>query len=411
MSINALNLLYAVSTLFLSITPISAVFISINCGATGTLTENSIQWVDDHAYIKTGQPQEAYAPPSEVLGTLRAFPTGKKNCYTVNVDGGSKILVRASFYYGDYDSLSSPPTFDLLLDGNHWATVNTSATEAVYGLSYEAIYTVQSNVTSVCVAQTLPNQLPFINSLEVRSLLSSMYSHVDSSRVLLLATRAAATANNTPIRNPDDVYDRIWNPALGSLSLHFGLNVSSNDAASVAVKVEDNPPEAIFHNAVTTTIPTAGPLRASIMLDSSSLCLTEAPIYMTAYFSEIARLGSNQKRSFQMYVNNHPVSSPIIPPYGSAAEFYLANTTASSNTNFTLKPTADSTLFPLMNAYEIYTISDPLAGGTNTKDGTWRDYQRYKADSVYCSSGPGTCVYHQHTLGNGSVAAPTPALV
>ncbi|KAL3721365.1 hypothetical protein ACJRO7_033796 [Eucalyptus globulus] len=369
MSINTLNLLYAVSTLFMSVTPISAVFISINCGATGTLTENSIQWVGDDAYIKTGQPQEAYAPPSEVLGTLRAFPAGKKkNCYTIDVDGGSKILVRPSFYYGDYDSLSSPPTFDLLLDGNHWATVNTSTTEAVYGLSYEAIYTVKSNATSVCIAQTLPNQLPFINSLEIRSLLSSMYSHVDSDRALLLATRVAATANDTPIRYPNDVYDRIWNPALGSLSLHFELNVTSNDAGSVDVKVEDSPPEAVFQNAVTTTTPTGGPLQAYIMLYSSSLSLTEAPVYVITYFSEVARLGSNQKRSFQMYVNSNPVSNPIVPPYGSVAEFYLANTTASSNTNFTLKPTADSTLFPLINAFELYTISNPLAAGTNTKD-------------------------------------------
>ncbi|KAK3411365.1 hypothetical protein EUGRSUZ_I00124, partial [Eucalyptus grandis] len=339
---------------------------------------NSIQWVGDDAYIKTGQPQ-------------------KKNCYTIDVDGGSKILVRTSFYYGDYDSLSSPPTFDLLLDGNHWATVNTSTTEAVYGLSYEAIYTVKSNATSVCIAQTLPNQLPFINSLEIRSLLSSMYSHVDSDRALLLATRVTATANDTPIRYPNDVYDRIWNPALGSLSLHFGLNVTSNNAGSVDVKVEDSPPEAVFQNAVTTTTPTGGPLQAYIMLYSSSLSLTEAPIYVTTYFSEVARLGSNQKRSFQMYVNSNPVSNPIVPPYGSVAEFYLANTTASSNTNFTLKPTADSTLFPLINAFELYTSAIRLLLEPTPK--TWRDYLRYKADSVHCSSGPGTRVNHQHTRG------------
>ncbi|OMO86628.1 hypothetical protein CCACVL1_09543 [Corchorus capsularis] len=43
--------------------------------------------------------------------------------------------------------------------------------------------------------------------------------------------------------------------------------------------------------------------------------------------------------------------------------------TASSKTSITVVPTSDSTLPPIVNAMEIYSLSDPLTSGTNSKDG------------------------------------------
>lgn len=131
---------------------------------------------------------------SPVMDSLRVFTTRKKNCYSVEANKGERVLVRASFYYGNYDKKSSPPTFDLQFDGNYWVTVETSSTDYVY---YEVTYVVKGDYVSVCVAQTKPGQFPFISALEVRSLLYTMYSHVDQNYPLHLIKRVAYGANGT----------------------------------------------------------------------------------------------------------------------------------------------------------------------------------------------------------------------
>ena len=143
-----------------------AVFLSIDCGSSESYTdENGIEWTGDDAYIQNGD-NKTVAYPSLVpypMSTMRVFSTRKKNCYSIKVDEGERVLVRASFYYGNYDRKNSPPVFDLQFDGNFWTTVNTSL-RSYDVLSYEAIYVVKRNFTSICVAQTKPGQLPFISN-------------------------------------------------------------------------------------------------------------------------------------------------------------------------------------------------------------------------------------------------------
>lgn len=178
----------------LSTKPSLTVFVSINCGSSKSVTdENNIRWTGDDDYIQHGVSRQVYLG-SDPLSTLREFPTRKKNCYSIKVPKGEKVLTRASFYYGNYDSKFSPPVFDLQFDGNYWATVNTSS---YYYVDYEAIYVAKGNFTSICVSQTKPNQIPFISSLEVRSLDPSMYSHVDSNHALNLQWRSAFGVNQS----------------------------------------------------------------------------------------------------------------------------------------------------------------------------------------------------------------------
>lgn len=122
------------------------------------------------------------------MTTLRVFTERKKSCYSITSDKGSKVLVRASFFYGNYDGKSSPPSFDLQFDGNYWTTVETSSDEVV---SYEAIYVTKMDAVSVCVAQTSPNMFPFISAVEVRDLDSKMYGSLDSNHALMLTRRVA----------------------------------------------------------------------------------------------------------------------------------------------------------------------------------------------------------------------------
>ncbi|KAK2987720.1 hypothetical protein RJ640_015385 [Escallonia rubra] len=171
---------------------------NIDCGSDSDVStdENFGIWMGDNLFMQNGVTRVVQSSKSisHVMDTLRFFTTRKKNCYSIKADKGEKVLVRASFFYGNYDNKASPPTFDLQFDGNDWATVETSSDELVY---HEVIYVVKGETTSVCVAQTKPNQFPFMSALQIHSLDSLMYSHVDSNFALFLSTRVAYGANET----------------------------------------------------------------------------------------------------------------------------------------------------------------------------------------------------------------------
>lgn len=162
---------------------------SINCGDKDIYTDsNFIVWMPDETLVSNGDARVVQSSNSisPVLDTLRVFTSRKKNCYSASVTQGQKVLVRTMFNYGNYDRLSSPPTFDLHFDGNFWTTVQTS----ISGVNmFEVIYVAKGGTVSVCVAKTKPNQFPFISSIEFRSVDSDVYSEVDDSRALFLTNR------------------------------------------------------------------------------------------------------------------------------------------------------------------------------------------------------------------------------
>ncbi|XP_021279175.1 probable LRR receptor-like serine/threonine-protein kinase At1g05700 [Herrania umbratica] len=331
--------------------------LSIDCGESDIYTDDySMGWVGDENYIQHGEAVvvQSSKSVSQAMTTLRVFTDRKKSCYSVDANKGSQVLVRASFFYGNYDKKSSPPSFDLLFDGNHWATVETSSDEVV---SYEVIYVTKRDTVSVCVAQTSPNMFPFISAIEVRSLDEKMYGHIDSNYALMLRRRVAYGTKEI-IRYIDDLYDRIWVPAING----GDFTVLTSDESLIDVSLDDNPPGAVFKNAFATNNTST-----SVRL-GTNLPATEVPIYMNMYFSEVSVLDSTQRRSFQLYIDGKSTSNPFIPSYGKAGEMYLTNFTASSNTNFSLVATSDSTHPPLINALEVFTVSDELTYGTNSDD-------------------------------------------
>ncbi|KAJ0084569.1 hypothetical protein Patl1_30835 [Pistacia atlantica] len=63
------------------------------------------------------------------MNTLRYFPNDHKICYKLSLVPLTKFPCRAGFFYGNYDGLSRPPSFNLERDGNLWATVTTSLSQ------------------------------------------------------------------------------------------------------------------------------------------------------------------------------------------------------------------------------------------------------------------------------------------
>ena len=94
-------------------------------------------WYTDYGLIRTGMNKQVpQKQPIEEMNTLRFFPNGTEpNCYTIFFTSYiSGYIVRAGFYYGNYDGLSRPPTFDLTSNGKNWTTVNT--TSSMGGVRY-----------------------------------------------------------------------------------------------------------------------------------------------------------------------------------------------------------------------------------------------------------------------------------
>ncbi|KAL0436840.1 UNVERIFIED_CONTAM: hypothetical protein Sradi_0391900 [Sesamum radiatum] len=335
-----------------------AVSLSIDCGSSDSYKDdNLIVWTGDDEYVQGGESRSVQSSNSisRVMDTLRVFTTRKKNCYHIGSVRQGRVLVRATFYYGNYDGQSAPPTFDLQFDGNHWATVQTSSTQYVY---HEVTYVMKKDSISVCVAQTNPGQFPFISALEVRGLESYMYTNVEDNYPLFLRKRVAFGSNAT-IRFPDDPYDRLWTPEVISAGM---VQVRSTALFSKGLTLADQPPPAVLKNAVTAVTPN------STLQLSMGFPLVPTPVYVNGYFSEVTELGPKENRSFSVFKDNQPFSQPFSPPYENCTELYTSNLTASVNTTLSLVPTNFTTLPPLINAMEIFVVGDALTDGTNSKD-------------------------------------------
>ncbi|XP_026397094.1 probable LRR receptor-like serine/threonine-protein kinase At1g05700 [Papaver somniferum] len=395
---------------FLVLVPVEAeVFLSIDCGSSSLkpyTDDNSIVWVGDDPYIRSGETHKVMidAPDveawdSRVMSSLRAFPTRKKNCYSIDIDKKAqdsttveRVLVRASFYYGNYDNKLNPPTFNLQFNGNSWSQIITDQDDIIYT---EMIYSLNNgNNINICLAQTEPDNIPFISALEVRSVDRSSYHYVDSTYPLFFFERIAFGANTT-IRYPEDTYDRIWGPVdtnsrVRSNSLYRNVNIddaktleglsseltqlievkksnTSSPPVYMSPKNFDNPPKVLRE----THLSSFGNMAHTGVSDP------KVPVHYNAFFAEVHRLNATQKRSFYILVNNklHTSIRPkgaVIPPHrGDIDEVHIFNVTSSAtNSSYSIDfvPTNDSTLPPLINALEGYTIGDKLVQGTNSDD-------------------------------------------
>lgn len=104
------------------------------------------------------------------LRTLRYFPEGEQNCYTLKPEQGrsNNYLIRAVFMYGNYDGKNQTPVFQLYLGVNSWTTVKYSY------VVHEIIYAPLTDAIQVCLVNK-NNGTPYISALEVRQLDNSLY--------------------------------------------------------------------------------------------------------------------------------------------------------------------------------------------------------------------------------------------
>ena len=147
--------------------------------------ETDINYISDAKFIDTGVTKKIAASDiRQELQHVRSFPSGVRNCYRINVTSGAKYLIRASFYYGNYDDLNEPPQFDLHFGANVWDTVKFSTNLSDITDS-EIIYTPSQDHIQPCLVNT-GKGTPFISVIELRTLNNKVY--VTNSAKSILST-------------------------------------------------------------------------------------------------------------------------------------------------------------------------------------------------------------------------------
>ncbi|KAK8489620.1 hypothetical protein V6N12_005561 [Hibiscus sabdariffa] len=124
-------------------------FLSIDCGVEDDYLDHAtgIWFKSDKEFTSTGENHEILpefqSDDDEYekqfgkrYNTLRSFPEGRKNCYSLQLEAesakNSSFRIRASFSYGNYDRKNQPPKFDLYVGVNYWTTVDSNAYGAFF---------------------------------------------------------------------------------------------------------------------------------------------------------------------------------------------------------------------------------------------------------------------------------------
>ncbi|WZY75486.1 hypothetical protein YC2023_021870 [Brassica napus] len=326
-------------------------FISLDCGLPANEqspyieTTTGLNFSSDATFIQSGKTGKIQASSVGTLmkpyTTVRYFPDGTRNCYSLNVQSWRRYLIRATFTYGNYDGLNVQPVFDLYLGPNRWATIDFET--MVDGSTVEILHISTSNSLNICLVKT-GETTPLISTLELRPMENGWYTTESGS--LSLYHRRSLRKSGSNLRYPSDIYDRIWES-------YFQMEWT-NISTTLDVKNDNKyaPPKDALKNAATPTNASA-PLTIEWRLENP-----DDQYYLYTHFSEIQNLQAKQTREFNLVRNGQKSFGPLTPPKLGLTTIFseLPRTCDGGKCNVQLIRTNRSTLPPLLNAYEVYTV-------------------------------------------------------
>ncbi|GJM89512.1 hypothetical protein PR202_ga05713 [Eleusine coracana subsp. coracana] len=310
-------------------------FISIDCGFPGTAS-----YVDDNGL----------------------FPDSERSCYTLRpLEAGNKYLIRAKFLYGNYDDLSRLPVFDIYVGINFWATVNISSPDKA--VVVEAIVVVPDDFVHVCLVNT-GSGTPFISGLDLRPLKSTMYPQANATQGLVLYARGnvGPDAGTEIIRYPDDPHDREWIPYIES----FWTKISTMETVrNYNVDLFEAPSKVMQTAAASLDVSN----NIEFSWDSEFNSKAQSLGYVVNFhFSELQQLPPNAVRQFYINLNGMLWSiGAYTPPYLYTGVIYT-NPVNFPQYNISINATANSTLPPIINAVEVFSVISTTTVSTDSKD-------------------------------------------
>ncbi|KAK2355886.1 putative LRR receptor serine/threonine-protein kinase [Trifolium repens] len=169
------------------------------------------------------------------LRHVRSFPSGVRNCYKINVTSGTKYLIKAYFYYGNYDNLNQPPQFDLLLGANVWDTLKFPNASILRPLN-------------------TGNGTPFISAIELRPLNNTIYATDSANSVSFFERSNLGSKIKFSYRYKNDV--QIASGLWTSHELSSDWRGLSNSANNINLSFPNpyKPPAIVMSTAVTPVI-------------------------------------------------------------------------------------------------------------------------------------------------------------
>ncbi|KAK7848794.1 putative leucine-rich repeat receptor-like protein kinase [Quercus suber] len=351
-------------------------FISIDCG----LPENSsyterrtgVDYISDAGFIDSGIngqiSTEFKGDLQQQVWSLRSFPEGIRNCYSIRITQGTKYLIRATFFYGNYDGESKLPEFDVHLGANMWNTIKI--TNVSDGFVKELIHVPPLNYIQLCLVNT-QRGTPFISAIELRPLPNSTYVTTDGSLERFWRVDVGSESN-LQYRYKDDVCDRIWWPYNYEewTGLSTSLPIEEWTGLSTTLTIESpssNPyrPPSVVMSTATTPINDSASLNFHWYAEDAT-----SKYYIYMHFAEVVKLKANKSRSFNVMLNGKHMNGPIMPDYLSAFTLYSegALTPTGEKYVFSLIKTENSTLPPIINAIEVYSVKNLLQSETDQED-------------------------------------------
>nr|POF25148.1 putative leucine-rich repeat receptor-like serine/threonine-protein kinase [Quercus suber] len=323
-------------------------FISIDCGSDEDYTdkETGIPYKSDKELIDTGIvntiPADSSTNLAQYLKSLRSFPQGKRNCYTLRPEQGknNNYLIRARFFYGNYDGKDQAPTFDLHIGVNLWRTVD------IEEVSDSVIYVPLTDYIDLCLVNT-GNGIPYISALELRLLENSIY-HTAGGALTNPNRYDIGRSGQSELRYPDDVYDRYWHPKLDDdwVQVTTSSTINSQNA--------NNIPDVVLRTAAQSQ-------NASIPLnfswsppDSLSKC------YVYFHFAEIEKLEAGQQRELTINLNGqHYLTESIKLDYLNPITIVQTDQASSGQQlYFSISAAKGTKLPPILNAVEIFELKE-----------------------------------------------------
>ncbi|XP_047061434.1 probable LRR receptor-like serine/threonine-protein kinase At2g28960 [Lolium rigidum] len=352
-------------------------FVSIDCGWINSSSYMDaalkIPYSSDGDYVEGGMnremlPEFMAGASNEQQKTLRSFPNGSRNCYTLPSTIGKKYLLRATFTYGNYDRLNKTLDGSLFLFGLHigvnfWEAVNLTNLDPSVTIWKEVLTIAPDNVVSVCLVN-FGSGTPFISSLELRPLEDTMYPFLSSSVSVSYFKRfrfGSVSDADFITRYPTDPYDRFWQSWSGSVDYSYpwiSLNTSRNVTRQQSID-GFQVPQAILQKA--STLDTNYSFMAIVVSSSPNVDSGSLELLPIFHFAEIASDSPN--RTFNVYSDREllfPDVSPLPMRVDSMypTNRFLTNRFLSNNkyAYFSLNKTASSGLPPLINAFELYSL-------------------------------------------------------
>ena len=159
-------------------------------------------------------------------------------------------------------------------------------------------------------------------------------------------------------RYKDDIHDLIWFP----FQLNEMKRLSTNE--DLLIQSSYKPPAIVMSTAV-TPVNASAPIQ--FQWDANNV---NERFYLYMHFNEVEELAANETRAFNITVNDELWLGPEIPVYRSVNTISSTRPlTGAKRYQISLYKTENSTLPPILNAYEVYKLRDFSKSETQQDDG------------------------------------------